>query len=115
MSPVTAVPYALAALGLIVSERSGVLNLTAEGLMLVGALAGAGTSLTLGGYPAVALLVAMAGGEHGVAAVRGAGGGAARQPGDRGTVGGVLLPGPDRPDRHAGEMAEQADRRASAI
>ena len=40
-----AVPYALAALGLIISERSGVLNLTAEGLMLVGALAGIGTCL----------------------------------------------------------------------
>jgi general nucleoside transport system permease protein len=59
-APVTAVPYALAALGLIIAERSGVLNLTAEGLMLVGALAGAGASLTLGGYPAVALLAAMA-------------------------------------------------------
>jgi ABC-type uncharacterized transport system permease subunit len=58
-APVTAVPYALAALGLIISERSGVLNLTAEGLMLVGALAGAGTSLTLGGHPVVALVVAM--------------------------------------------------------
>src|SRR5216683_248601 len=57
--PVTAAPYALAALGLILSERSGVLNLTAEGLMLVGALAGVATSLTLGGYPAVALVVSM--------------------------------------------------------
>ena len=38
--PATSAPYALAALGLILSERSGVLNLTAEGLMLVGALAG---------------------------------------------------------------------------
>ena len=57
--PVTAVPYALAALGLIISERSGVLNLTAEGLMLIGALAGAGSCLMLGGHPAVALLVAM--------------------------------------------------------
>jgi general nucleoside transport system permease protein len=57
--PVTAVPYALAALGLIISERSGVLNLTAEGLMLVGALAGIGASLTLGGHPALALLIAM--------------------------------------------------------
>ena len=58
-APMNSVPYALAALGLIISERSGVLNLTAEGLMLVGALAGIGTCLTLGGHPAVALLVAM--------------------------------------------------------
>ena len=39
--PALAVPYALASLGLIVSERTGVLSLGAEGLMLVGALAGA--------------------------------------------------------------------------
>lgn len=58
-TPQTAVPYALAALGLIISERAGVLNLTAEGLMLVGALTGAGICLTLGGYPAVALIGAM--------------------------------------------------------
>ncbi len=58
-APATAVPYALAALGLIVAERSGVLNLTAEGLMLIGALAGAGTSLLFVGHPAVALLAAM--------------------------------------------------------
>src|SRR6202163_2918521 len=58
--PVTAAPYALAALGLIISERSGVLNLTAEGLMLVGALAGIGAFLTMGGHPAIALLIAMA-------------------------------------------------------
>ena len=57
--PVTALPYALAALGLIISERSGVLNLTAEGLMLVGALAGIGASLSWGSPPAVALLIAM--------------------------------------------------------
>jgi len=58
-APVTAVPYALAALGLIVAERAGVLNLTAEGLMLIGALAGAGTSLLLVGHPAIALVAAM--------------------------------------------------------
>jgi simple sugar transport system permease protein len=51
-----AVPYALAALGLIVSERAGILSLTAEGLMLVGALAGVASYIELGGYPAVALI-----------------------------------------------------------
>lgn len=59
-APANTVPYALGALGLIISERSGVLNLTAEGLMLVGALAGIGAYLTLGGHPEIALLVAMA-------------------------------------------------------
>ena len=58
-TPSFAAPYALAALGLIVSERAGVLSLGAEGFMLVGALAGVATELQLGGYPAVALLVAM--------------------------------------------------------
>jgi simple sugar transport system permease protein len=58
-TPTNAVPYALAALGLIISERAGVLNLTAEGLMLVGALTGIGTCLVLGGYPEMALLAAM--------------------------------------------------------
>ncbi len=57
--PSTALPYALAALGLIISERSGVLNLTAEGLMLVGALAGVGSYLTFGGHPALALVLGM--------------------------------------------------------
>lgn len=57
--PMTALPYALAALGLIVSERSGVLNLTAEGLMLVGAMSGVATCLVLGDHPLVALVVAM--------------------------------------------------------
>jgi general nucleoside transport system permease protein len=54
-----AVPYALAALGLIIGERAGVLSLTAEGLMLVGALAGAAASLVFGDYPIPALLIAM--------------------------------------------------------
>lgn len=56
--PGFAVPYALAALGLIVCEKSGVLNLGAEGYMLVGAMAGAGAMLTFGGPPLVALAVA---------------------------------------------------------
>jgi len=58
-APVTAVALRARGIGAHHSERSGVLNLTAEGLMLVGALAGAGTSLTLGGHPVVALFVAM--------------------------------------------------------
>src|SRR6201992_2004646 len=57
--PGTAAPYAFAALGLIISERSGVLNLTAEGLMLVGAVAGLGACLTIGDHPLVALVIAM--------------------------------------------------------
>jgi general nucleoside transport system permease protein len=58
--PALAAPYALASLGLIISERSGVLSLGAEGLMLVGALAGVAAYLTFGGYPLLALGVAMA-------------------------------------------------------
>lgn len=56
--PGFAVPYALAAMGLIICERSGVLNLGAEGYLLVGAMAGAGAVLTLGSYPLLALGVA---------------------------------------------------------
>lgn len=55
-----AVPYALAALGLIVCERAGVLSLTAEGFMLVGALAGVGAVLALRAPPVAALGVGMA-------------------------------------------------------
>ena len=57
--PALATPYALAALGLIISELSGVLSLGAEGLMLVGALAGVGAYLVLGGYPLLALMISM--------------------------------------------------------
>lgn len=59
-TPAFAVPFALAALGLIITEKSGVLSLGAEGFMLVGALAGIGAVLTLGGLPLVALMVAAA-------------------------------------------------------
>lgn len=58
--PGFAAPFALAALGLIVSEKSGVLTLGAEGYMLVGALSGVGAILLLGGYPIAALLIAAA-------------------------------------------------------
>lgn len=54
-----ATPYALAALGLMIGERAGVLSLTAEGLMLVGALSGAAASIVLGGYPNLSLVIAM--------------------------------------------------------
>ena len=57
--PSLAVPYALASLGLIIGERSGVLSLGAEGLMLVGALAGVAAYLSFGGYPLLALVAAM--------------------------------------------------------
>ena len=57
-TPDFAVPYALAALGLIISERAGVLSLGAEGLMLVGALAGIGAQIMIG-QPAVSLVLAM--------------------------------------------------------
>jgi ABC-type uncharacterized transport system permease subunit len=57
--PPLAVPYALASLGLIISERAGVLSLGAEGLMLVGALSGVAAYLLFGGYPLPALGVSM--------------------------------------------------------
>ncbi|MDK2778861.1 MAG: ABC transporter permease [Pseudomonadota bacterium] len=56
--PEFALPFALAALGLIIIERSGVLALGAEGLMLMGALAGIGTYL-VSGNNAIALFSAM--------------------------------------------------------
>ncbi|RKP53689.1 ABC transporter permease [Pararobbsia silviterrae] len=56
--PDVAVPLALAALGLIVTERSGVLSLGAEGFMLVGGLTAIGAHITTG-HPVLALLLAM--------------------------------------------------------
>jgi len=52
------VPFALAALGLLLIEKAGVLSLGAEGFMLVGALAGIGAILGLGANPLAALLCA---------------------------------------------------------
>src|SRR3546814_21046805 len=47
-TPDFAVPFALEALGLILTERAGVLALGAERLMPVGALAGIGAQLAFG-------------------------------------------------------------------
>lgn len=58
-TPSLAEPYILAALGLMISERAGVLSLGAEGFMLVGALASIAASLSLGCDAPLALLVAM--------------------------------------------------------
>ncbi len=56
--PAFAVPFALATLGLIITEKSGVLSLGAEGFMLVGALAGVGAAFGMGLPPEAALVVA---------------------------------------------------------
>ena len=56
--PGFATPFALGALGLIICEKSGVLNLGAEGFLLVGAMAGAGAVLTFGGFPLLSLAMA---------------------------------------------------------
>lgn len=56
--PAFAVPFALATLGLIITEKSGVLSLGAEGFMLVGAMAGIGAAFGAGLPPEAALLVA---------------------------------------------------------
>ncbi|WP_234267048.1 ABC transporter permease [Hydrogenophaga sp. NFH-34] len=56
--PDFAIPYALAALGLILTERAGVLSLGAEGFMLIGALAAIGAQLAFGAT-AVSLVLAM--------------------------------------------------------
>lgn len=57
-TPDVAVPFALAALGLIICERAGVLSLGAEGLMLVGAMAGIAAQLSFESA-GVALAVSM--------------------------------------------------------
>ncbi len=64
-TPVFAVPLMLAAIGLMINERAGVLNLGAEGIMLCGAFAGvvvyieAGGSLALGTLGAIAAGIAV--------------------------------------------------------
>lgn len=56
--PSFATPFALAALGLIITEKSGVLSLGAEGFLLIGAMSAIGAYIGLGGNPYLALLIA---------------------------------------------------------
>lgn len=56
--PAFAVPFALATLGLIITEKSGVLSLGAEGFMLIGALGGIGAAYGASLPPELALVVA---------------------------------------------------------
>lgn len=60
-TPDFAVPFALAALGMILAERSGVLTIGAEGLLLVGALAGIGAMLTWGSAGGALVMAMLAG------------------------------------------------------
>lgn len=61
-TPIFAVPLILAALGLIINERAGVLNLGAEGIMLCGALAAVMGALLSEGNNAVALIASIGAG-----------------------------------------------------
>ncbi len=58
-TPVFAMPLIAAALGLIVNERAGLLNLGAEGIMLCGALVGVVAFLEFGGSPALGFIFAV--------------------------------------------------------
>ena len=55
-------PLALAGLGLLINEKAGVLNLGAEGMMLVAAIAGFATAFTTGSDTAAFIAGAAAGG-----------------------------------------------------
>ena len=55
---VAATPLVLAALGELVVEKSGVLNLGVEGMMVIGAFAGFATKVATGSYP-LAIVMAM--------------------------------------------------------
>ena len=58
---VAATPLVFAAVGELVTERSGVLNLGIEGMMILGAIAGFGVTLNTGSYVAGITAAALAG------------------------------------------------------
>ena len=58
---VAATPFVLAALGELVAEKSGVLNLGVEGMMVIGAIAGFAAKVSTGSY-GLAILAALAAG-----------------------------------------------------
>ena len=60
-TPTFATPILLACVGLVFSERAGVLNLGAEGMMAVGAMAAVAVTLT-GGNPWVGILAGIGAG-----------------------------------------------------
>ena len=61
-TPVFAVPLMLASIGLIINERAGVMNLGAEGIMLMGAFAGVAVYIESGNVLALGTLGAIAAG-----------------------------------------------------
>jgi ABC-type uncharacterized transport system permease subunit len=58
-TPVFAMPLIAAALGLIINERAGLLNLGAEGIMLCGALVGVIAFIEFGNSPALGFIFAI--------------------------------------------------------
>ena len=58
---VASTPLVFAAIGELVAEKSGVLNLGVEGMMIMGAIAGFAALISTGNHP-LALVAAMAGG-----------------------------------------------------
>jgi simple sugar transport system permease protein len=61
-TPVFAIPLILAALGLIINERAGVLNLGAEGIMLCSAAVAVAATMELGDSVALGLIMAIGAG-----------------------------------------------------